>query len=172
VIVLEYDAERELQCFQNLTSLYGEFISSRRRMLRELKRRNSSDSYSVGRTTAVSRPAPLLVFLSIDLSSQSSSPLKVYAGLFNPTLPSTDEEILQAQQEVQAIEIVNAVARTHEVLLNTIREDSASNSSMPWYIQPYDRTSSLSGPFKSGIYPGMNWLIRAMQKQNSTYKEF
>lgn len=141
-------------------------------MLRELKRRSSSDSYSTGKTTAVSRPAPLLVFLSIDPSSQASSPLKLNPASLKLTIPATSEAMLQAQQEVQAIEIVTAVARTHEVLLNTIREDSASNSSMPWYIQPYDRSSALSGPFKNGIYPGINWLIRAMQKQNCTNKEF
>jgi hypothetical protein len=63
---VEYDPANEEQCFENLSSLYGEFISSRRRMLRELKKKNPLDNCKVGKTALVTQPAPLLVMLSID----------------------------------------------------------------------------------------------------------
>ena len=139
-------------------------------MLRELKKKNTRDACQTGRASMVMHPAPLLVLLSIDASCQSSSPLKV--KLSSRRVNITAEEKVQNEQELQSIEISNAVARVHEVLSEIIRTDSASNSSMPWYVQPYDRTSSLDGPFRNGVYPGINWLIRAMQKQNCTHKSF
>ena len=78
----------------------------------------------------------------------------------------------QERSEQQRIEISTAVARTHEVLREIIKNDSASNCNMAWYVQPYDRSSSSEGPFKNGIYPGINWMIRAMQKQNCTCKTY
>lgn len=159
---MEYDPANEEQCFENLSSLYGEFISSRRRMLRELKKKNPLDNCKVGKTALVTQPAPLLVMLSIDPAAQASSPLKSSRPL---SVQSMDDRV-RGQEELQAIEISNAVARTHELLRDMIRSDSASNCSMPWYVQPYDRNSALEGPFKNGIYPGINWMIRAMQKQN------
>ena len=135
-------------------------------MLRELKRRNNlNNNYNLNGTSIVTHPAPLLVFLSLNISSLSSSPS-----------PATDkDDYLHEEQELheqKRIEITNAVARTHEVLRDIIKNDSASNCSMAWYVQPYERSSSLEGPFKNGIYPGINWVIRAMQKQNCTYKTY
>ena len=162
VITVEYDPAQEEQCFENLSSLYGEFISSRRRMLRELKKKNPPDSYNAKKTALVTHPAPLLVMLSIDPTAQASSPLKSS----RPLSAQSKVEKERGQEELQAIEIANAVARTHELLREMIKSDSASNCSMPWYVQPYDRNSALEGPFKNGVYPGINWMIRAMQKQN------
>lgn len=174
MIIVEYDYEREDQCFSDLTSLYGEFVSSRRRMLRELKKKSTRDACQTGRTSIVTLPAPLLVLLSIDASSQSSSPLKLKTSSSSRgrSRTVTAEERVQSEQELQSIEISSAVARVHGALQDIIGTDSASNSTMPWYVQPYDRTSSLDGPFRNGVYPGMNWLIRAMQKQNCTHKSF
>ena len=136
-------------------------------MLRELKRRSCGHKYNLGGPTIVTHPAPLLVFLSLDIPLASIPP---------DSAGTTDKDDLlqeeQDQQDLKRIEITNAVARTHEVLRDIIKNDSASNCSMAWYVQPYERTSSIEGPFKNGIYPGINWVIRAMQKQNCTYKTY
>jgi hypothetical protein len=167
VIVIEYNQSDEEKCFSDLKALYEEFVSSRKKTLREIKSQTFKNSSVSGKEIRHICSAPLLVLLSIDINfikSQSTTP-----ECLSPESDTsdTDKQHRDEKKEDVLVEISTAVARTHEKLSELIRLDSTSSASMGWYVQPYGRKSAICGPFKDGVYAGINWLVRAMQKQDS-----
>lgn len=147
MIILEYNLEEEDDFFFNLTSLYNDFISSRKKLLKNLKH-SSGNQESID--SRVGDPAPLLILLSIDFAA-SSVCYPDTPDITDHSDMSEDED----QEEQQRIVIMTAVARTHEFLKNIIDKDSASSASLGWYVQPFEKKSSLEGPLKNGLYPGI-----------------
>jgi hypothetical protein len=131
VIILDYNLENEDEFFLNLNSLYKEYLSSRRKLLNNLKHCEEPMSSRVG------DPSPLLVLLSIDTFTPSANDANGSEGVIDGSDMITLEEKPsdEEQEEQEQIIIMTAVARTHEFLKEIICKDSASNASMGWYVQ-------------------------------------
>lgn len=161
VIALDYDADDEDAFFAALASIFEEFVSVRRRVRRGEASR---------RARPLPSPVPLVVFLALDTRTSPPAAGEEYVG----------HEDVELDRKVK---VDTAVARVHAYIASTFATaDTLEAAALTaWYVQPYDRVALHNllhlqhpqprsrhprvDPFASGVYNGLNWLVRALQTQ-------
>lgn len=165
VIVLDFDYDCEDEFFANLGSIFGEFVSTQRRIIRNSN--NGEPGGKGGWSSSIhgqGQGPPLLIMLAIDFTSSTS-------------FVSASDDDMELEKKIF---ISTAVARVHAFLRDSL---TLVEPSFSWYIQPYDRVvlrqllqqlhprvtrRGNSDPLAHGFYAGINWLVRAMQRQRTT----
>jgi hypothetical protein len=154
IFVLNYTAESKESFRAKLTSLYRDYVSQRSYFMSDISSRPKgrhrallSDSRWTEQS-ALSYRTPLLIFVSIDHPNGIGS--------------------AHRDSNISGI-ISEAVGFAKSVMQSLVMSDAFS-SDRGWYIQPYDAFAPLGGTMKNGVFAGLNWLTRAMQKVNSASK--
>ena len=155
IFVLNYTSDCRESFRAKLTSLYRDYVSQRSYFMSDISSRLKgrprallSDSRWTEQS-ALSYRTPLLIFVSVDHPNGIGS-----AHHDSNAVSGTISEAVQFAKSVMQSLVLN----------------DAFSSDRGWYIQPYDAFAPLGGSMRNGVFAGLNWLTRAMQKVNSASK--
>lgn len=173
IIILEYDFNNNEDFFVNLKSIYKEFVRERQRFI-DMRNRHY---LAHARSTSFAYSPPLLVLLSIDTSDIPSHTTLTEEQRNGPNddlaTENTDSDSVGSEDlEIhEKVYIDTAVHHTHQFVSELIASDKAAEvaATTTWYIQPIDRNSIRPPwqPLKNGVYSAVNWMVRALEAQNS-----
>jgi hypothetical protein len=156
--VLNYGPNTQAEFAQNLSTIYRDYVSPKNFLMADLNlnRKDQANSWGSSFTTGGSEAGNCHRW-SEQSAVTSSVPFLLFLALDFP------ESIRNHRKSLESA-IDEAVEFAKRALEKLIATDSFS-SDRPWFVQPYDPMAVQRGAHKQGAYAGVNWLVRAMQKQ-------